>query len=83
VIYLTSVQVNIRTTKFLANEIDRIVNEGYFRSRSEALNEAIRILIRKYQLAKLESKLVKAKKGTKDLPSVTKTLLDARKEEDA
>ena len=80
---LSSIQVNIRTTRFLATELDRIVNEGYFRSRSEAMNEAIRILIRKYQLAKLESKLAKAKKGTKDLPSVTKALLEARQDEDA
>jgi len=47
------------------------------------MNEAIRILIRRYQLVKLESKLAKAKKGTKDLPSVTKALLEAREEEDA
>ena len=80
---MSSIQVNIRTTRFLATELDRIVNEGYFRSRSEAMNEAIRILIRKYQLAKLESKLAKAKKGTKDLPSITKALLEARQEEDA
>ena len=80
---LSSIQVNIRTTKFLATELDRIVKEGFFRSRSEAMNEAIRILIRKYQLAKLESKLAKAKKGTKNLPSVTNALLEARQEEDA
>lgn len=80
---LSSIQVNIRTTRFLATELDRIVKEGYFRSRSEAMNEAIRILIRRYQLAKLESKLAKAKKGTKDLPSVTEALLEARQEEDA
>jgi len=83
VIDLSSIQVNIRTTKFLATELDRIVKEGFFRSRSEAMNEAIRILIRKYQLAKLESKLAKAKKGTKNLPSVTNALLEARQEEDA
>ena len=80
---MSSVQVNIRTTRFLATELDRIVKEGYFRSRSEAMNEAIRILIRRYQVAKLESKLAKAKKGTKNLPSLTKTLLEARQEEDA
>ena len=80
---MSSVQVNIRTTRFLATELDRIVKEGFFRSRSEAMNEAIRILIRRYQVAKLESKLAKAKKGTKNLPSLTKTLLEARQEEDA
>ena len=80
---MSSVQLNIRTTRFLATELDRIVKEGFFRSRSEAMNEAIRILIRRYQVAKLESKLAKAKKGTKNLPSVTKALLTARQEEDA
>ena len=79
---MNSVQVNIRTTKFLVNELDRIVDEGYFRSRSEAMNEGIRLLIRRYKLAKLESKLLKAKKNTRDLPSVTDALIRAREEED-
>lgn len=80
---MTSVQVNIRTTPFLANELDHIVQDGYFRSRSEAMNEAIRLLIRRYKLAKLESKLASARDGTGNLPSVTEALLEARKEEDA
>ncbi|MDP7264777.1 MAG: ribbon-helix-helix domain-containing protein [Candidatus Thermoplasmatota archaeon] len=80
---MTSVQVNIRTTPFLANELDHIVQDGYFRSRSEALNEAIRLLIRRYKLAKLESKLASVREGTENLPSVTEALLKAREEEDA
>ena len=79
---MATVQVNIRTTEFLAKELDRIVEEGYFRSRSEALNEGIRLILRRYQIAKLESKLAKAKEGTKDLSSVTESLLSARDEED-
>ena len=80
---MTSVQVNIRTTPFLANELDLIVQDGYFRSRSEAMNEAIRLLIRRYKLAKLESKLTSAREGTENLSSVTEALLEARKEEDS
>jgi Arc/MetJ-type ribon-helix-helix transcriptional regulator len=79
---ISSIQVNIRTTEFLVNELDRIVKDGYFRSRSEALNEGIRLIIRRYKLAKLESKLLEAKQGSKDLPSVTDALIRAREEED-
>ncbi len=79
---MSSVQVNIRTTEFLATELDKIVEEGYFKSRSEAMNEGIRMLIRRYQLAKLESKLIKAKEGTETYDSVTEALLRAREEED-
>jgi Arc/MetJ-type ribon-helix-helix transcriptional regulator len=79
---MSSVQVNIRTTKFLVNELDRIVEEGYFRSRSEAMNEGMRLIIRRYRLAKLEAKLLSAKKGSKDLPSVTEALIKAREEEE-
>ena len=74
--------MNIRTTEFLINELDEIVKEGYFRSRSEAMNEGIRILIRRYKLAKLESKLMLAKNNSMDLPSVTDALLKAREEDD-
>jgi Arc/MetJ-type ribon-helix-helix transcriptional regulator len=74
--------MNIRTTEFLIKELDEIVKKGYFRSRSEAMNEGIRMLIRRYKLAALESKLIDARKETEDLPSVTKALIEARKEED-
>ena len=75
--------MNIRTTPFLANELDYIVKDGYFRSRSEAMNEAIRLLIRRYKLAKLESKLASVREGTEELASVTEALLKAREEEDS
>ena len=39
---MNSIQINIRTTPFLAEELDKIVNEGYFRNRTEAVNEGIR-----------------------------------------
>ena len=80
---MASVQVNIRTTKFLVNELDKIVEEGYFRSRSEAMNEGIRLILKRYNLAKLESKLIKAKKLSKDLPSVTDALIKSREDEDS
>ena len=58
------------------------MERGYFRSRSEAMNEGIRMLIRRYKLAALESKLIEVKKGTDDLPSITDALIKTRKEED-
>jgi len=75
---MTSVQVNIRTTPFLANELDHIVQDGYFRSRSEALNEAIRLLIRRYKLAKLESKLASVREGTENVGFPINTMRMAR-----
>ena len=46
------------------------------------MNEGMRLIIRRYKLAKLEAKLLKTKQGTKDLPSVTNALRKAREEED-
>jgi len=54
---LTTVQVNIRTTPFLAKELDLIVKEGYFRNRTEAVNEAIRLLIKRYELSKIKASI--------------------------
>ena len=54
---MASVQINIRTTPFLAEELDKIVEEGYFRSRTEAVNEGIRLLIRRYQLEEVHKRI--------------------------
>ena len=55
--YMSNVQVKISTASLLIDKIDKIVEEGYFQNRSEALNEAIRLLIKKYQLSKIKTRI--------------------------
>ena len=42
---MSSVLINVRTSSLLADELDRIVDTGFFRGRIEAVNEALKFLI--------------------------------------
>ncbi len=77
-----SVQLNVRTTPVLVEEIDRVVHKGYFRNRTEAVNEALRLLIRRYQLEVVEKRMQTLAEGNVGLPSATDAVVDARSEED-
>ncbi|MDL5503517.1 MAG: ribbon-helix-helix domain-containing protein, partial [Candidatus Methanoperedens sp.] len=61
---MSNVQVKISTASLLIDKIDKIVEEGYFQNRSEALNEAIRLLIKKYQLSKIKTRIETIREDT-------------------
>lgn len=44
-----SSQVNFRTSEVLLADIDKLVAEGHFRTRTEAVNEALRMLVQRYR----------------------------------
>ena len=83
VIQLASSQLNVRTSPALIEELDSLVDRGLFRSRTEAVNEGIRLLIRRYKAMKIAEKIDKIALGKKDKESLTKVLLELRDEEDA
>ena len=46
----------VETSTELLDGIDEMVREGYYETRSEGVNEAIRLLLKQYKLAKLHAK---------------------------
>ncbi len=83
VIQLASSQLNVRTSPVLIEELDSLVDRGLFRSRTEAVNEGIRLLIRRYKAMKIAEKIDKITLGKKSKKSLTKVLMELRDEEDA
>ena len=77
-----SVQLNVRTTPVLMDEIDKVVNEGLFRNRTEAVNEALRLLVKRYRMIHLEQKMDRIAKENVGKKSVTESLFESRKEDD-
>lgn len=77
-----SVQLNIRTTPVLIDELDKVVRKGYFRNRTEAVNEAIRLFIRRYSMMKLGERMENVKEGTDKLPSPARAIMKSHEEED-
>ena len=83
VLYMTSSQINIRTSNTLVDELDSLVDRGIFRSRTEAVNEGIRLIIRRYKAMKISKKIDQIAKGKHSNKNLTDALLELRKKEDA
>ncbi len=82
VLYMKSSQLNIRTSETLVEELDSLVDHGIFRNRTEAVNEGIRLLVKRYKAMKIAEKIdeiAEAEHGEGDL---TEALLELRREED-
>ena len=79
---MSTIQVNINTTPFIVEELDRMIDENIFSSKSEAINEAIHLLIKKYRLSKIEKKIDSVRMDTENFRSVTEAVLSSREEED-
>ncbi len=74
--------MNIRTSKTLLKELDALVNQGLFRNRTEAVNEGIRLLIRRYKALKLAEKINSIADKNLGEKSLTETLFSIRDEEE-
>ncbi len=46
----------VETSTYLLEEIDEMVREGFYHDRTEAVNDAIRMLLKQYKLSKLHAK---------------------------
>ena len=79
---MSSVQLNVRTSPIIIDELDRIVDHGLFRNRTEAVNEAMRLLIRKYKVMRIAEKIESIAKENLGTGSLTEALLASREEDD-
>lgn len=82
VMYMASSQLNVRTSPVLIEELDSLVDRGLFRNRTEAVNEGIRLLIRRYKVMKIAEKIDKIALGKKGRESLTEVLSELRDDED-
>jgi Arc/MetJ-type ribon-helix-helix transcriptional regulator len=46
----------VETSTYLLEEIDEMIQEGFYHDRAEAVNEALRMLIKQYKVSKLHAK---------------------------
>ncbi len=79
---MARIQVNLKLDEKLMKEVERLIKRGLFKSKTEALTEAIQLLIRKYRANELRSRIEEIREGTEMLPSVTKAVIEAHEEED-
>ena len=75
---MSSAQINVRISPIIAAELDRIVGAGFFRDRTEAVNEALKFLIRRYKAMKIAEQIESLSKNVKTDMSLTDALMSSR-----
>ncbi len=76
---MTSVQLNVRTSATLLEEIDNIVEMGGYRNRTEFVNEALRASVRRYRVRKILENIeaiAKKNRGDRDLSDIIREARD-------
>jgi len=53
----------VETSTYLIEGIDEMVKEGYYKNRTEGVNDAIRLLLKQYKISKLHAKDSKISTG--------------------
>jgi len=76
------IQVNLKLEASLIREVEKLVEKGYFSSKTEAFTNALRLLIRSYKAREIRERIDRIREGTEKLPSVTKAVVEAHEEED-
>jgi len=64
-------RIYVETSSQLLEGIDEMVKEGYYSNRTEAVNEAISIMLKRYKISKLHAKDVRTKREEKVTESYT------------
>jgi len=72
---MSSVLINVRTSSIIADELDRIVGKGFFRDRTESVNEALKFLILNYKPMKIVEQIESLSKKVKTDMSLTDALM--------
>jgi len=66
----------------VVREVERLVKEGYFSSKTEAFTQALKLLISYYKVEELKKRFESIREGTEALPSVTEAIISSHEEED-
>jgi len=78
----SSAQINVGISLTIAYELDWMVGTGFFRDRTEAVNEALKFLIRRYNTMKIAEQIESLSKNVKTDTNLTDALMSSRDEED-
>ena len=53
----------VETSEYLLEGLDEMIRQGFYHDRTEAVNDAIRMLLKNYKLSKLHAKDARERTG--------------------
>ncbi len=77
------VRVNIKLDEKILKEIEELLKKKYVKTKKEAFEKALLLLIRHYKASEIAEKINMIREGTEELPSVTKAIIESHKEENS
>ncbi len=74
--------MNVRVSSELVREMEELIRKKRFKSKKQAVEDALRILIAREKVRETDSLIEEIRKGTEGKPGLTEKLLKDREEED-
>jgi len=74
------VQVNVKLDERLLREVEKLVESGYVKTKKEAFETALRLLIRSHKASELAARIDRIREGTETMPSVTEAVVESHEE---
>jgi hypothetical protein len=79
-VYMT-VQVNIKLDDRLVRDVDWLVDEGHVKTKKEAFERGLVLLLRACKASDLERRIERIREDTEKMPSVTQAVVTSHEEE--
>jgi len=76
------VQVNVKLDEDLLREVERLVEKGHAKTKKEAFEMALRLLIKSSKAQELAERIDRIREGTEAMPSVVEAVIESHEEED-
>ena len=77
------VQVNAKLDERLLREVEELVKKGYVKTKREAFEKALQLLIRSHKSLELAKRIDRVRESTEEMPSLTKAVIESHEEEDS
>ncbi|MBM5806072.1 MAG: hypothetical protein FJZ49_08450 [Candidatus Verstraetearchaeota archaeon] len=76
------VQVNVKLDERILREVEELVEKGRVRTKREAFEKALLLLLKSYKSPELAERIDSVRKGTERMRGATEAVVEAHEEED-
>lgn len=74
-------QVNVKLDEHLIREVEGLVEKKFVKTKKEAFEKALQLLIRGYKASELAERIDAVREGTEAFSSVTQAVVESHEEE--
>lgn len=79
---MAKAQVNVKLEEKLLREVEGMVEQGQYRSKTEAFTEALKLLLKANKGKTIVQRMEKLREGTEAYPNATQAVVGAHEEDD-